>query len=136
MPSALPFDHYGGQMADSKFGKVNLDYFKKRSEHREQIIQTVAQTGDAGSHRLLTSPYAIYEMPSQGIPDSTSSPIAGITDLSILRAKLERTKEERKKIIEQSRQPKDHTEYQKPMMPMEQQSNSDYQPLLQSHKVP
>ena len=212
VPSALPYDYYGRQTVDNKFGKADLGYLKNRLE-----TQTVVQFGHAGSHPQLTSPYANYKVPPQGIPESTAKPIPGKPLLSSLRANLETFKEERKKkvvgnehkhpdygvftyvqenpvmihnppinlsrqfynndeesisskemrnserqglqkspkqqdvqehvhqhleqqsyqeAVAQFRQQVVHTEYQRPMMPMEQQSYSDYRPPLQSYKVP
>ena len=85
--------------ADSKFGKANLDYLKSRLENKKQITQTVVQIGGTGSHPQSTDAYANYEISSQGISDSTARPIAGKPDLSNLRARLERAKEEREKTI-------------------------------------
>ena len=84
---------------DSKYGKTNLNVLKNRLQHKKEVTQTVVQTGAAGPRSQTTSNYVNAEMPYQGVSDGTNKPVAGRTDLTSLRSKLEKTKEEREKTV-------------------------------------
>ena len=82
---------------DSKYGKTNLNALKNRLQHKKEVTQTVVQTGGPDPHLQATINYANAEIPYQGVPDSTNKPVAGKTDLTSLRNRLEKSKEVREK---------------------------------------
>ena len=84
---------------DSKYGKTNLNVLKNRLQHKKEVTQTMVQTGGAASRLQATINYANAEIPYQGVSDSTNKPVAGKADLTSLRNKLEKTKEEREKTL-------------------------------------
>ena len=79
--------------ADSKYEKTNL---KDQLQHKKVVTRTMVQTGVAVNHRR---DYANYEVPIQGVTNSTNKPTVRKTDLTSLRSKLEKTKEEREKTV-------------------------------------
>ena len=80
-------------IADSKYGKTNVNYLKDKLQYKKVVTQTVAQTGGAGLHPQSTKFYVNYEIP---IPDSTNKSNVGLTSL---RSGLEKSKEERTKAV-------------------------------------
>ena len=94
--------------ADSKYGKTNLNYLKDRLHQKKVVTQTVVQTGGVSSHPQSTDPYVNYEIPFQGLPDSTNKPNV---DLTSLRSKLEKTIEEREKAVVASANKKKERDY-------------------------
>ena len=88
--------------SDSKFGKTNLNYLKNRLQHKKEVTQIVVQTGGAGAHSHSSSDYVNADtLPQmlQGSSDSTNKSTFGKSDLTSLRNKLEKTKEEREKNV-------------------------------------
>ena len=83
--------------ADSKYGKTNLNYLKGKLQHKKVVTQTVVQTGGAVTHPQLTSDYVNVKTLVEGTPDTTNKPNVGKPDLTSLRSRLEKTKEEREK---------------------------------------
>ena len=85
--------------ADSKYGKTNLNYLKDKLQHKKEVTQTMVQAGFAVNHRQLISNYVSNEILAQGVPESANKPTVGKTDLTSLRSRLEKTKEEREKTV-------------------------------------
>ena len=83
---------------DSKYGKTNLNVLKNRLQHKKEVTIAVAQTGATGPHSQSTSDYVSTKIPYQGVSDSTTKPVAGKADLTSLRNRLEKSKEEREKV--------------------------------------
>ena len=84
---------------DSKYGKTNLRALKNRLQHKKEVTQTMVQTGAVGPHSQSTSNYANTEIPFHGVFDNTTKPVTGKADLTSLRDKLEKSKEEREKTL-------------------------------------
>ena len=93
---------------DSKYGRTNLNDLRSRFKLRKEVTQTFVQTGvgshsqaagGVGSHPQATDNYANAEIPFQGVSDTTNKPVPGKTDLTSLRNRLEKTKEEREKTM-------------------------------------
>ena len=77
---------------DSKYGRTNLNYLKNKLQHKKEVTQIAAQAVSPGN-------YANAEIPYQGVSDSTTKPVTGKADLTNLRNKLEKMKEEREKTL-------------------------------------
>ena len=85
------------QPTHSKFWKANLNYLKYRLQHKKEVTQTIL-TGGTGAHPHSSGDYVNADM-VRGGSDNTNKSTFGRRDLTSLRSKLEKTKEEREKIV-------------------------------------
>ena len=85
--------------ADSKFGKTNLNYLKNKLQHKKEVTQTVVQTDGTGAHPHSSGDYINADVVRQMVQDSTNKSTFGRPDLTSLRSRLEKTKEEREKEV-------------------------------------
>ena len=75
---------------DSRYGKTNLNFLKKKLQHHKEVTDIVAQCSDAVPYSQSTSGYTT--------PGSDST-VAKKTDLASLRSRLEKSKEVREKVV-------------------------------------
>ena len=86
-------------ISHSKFGKANLNALRKKLQLNKETTQTVVQIGGASPLSQAIGNHANAEIPYQGVLDSSTKPVARKTDLTSLRDRLEKTKEEREKTL-------------------------------------
>ena len=103
-----PIPEASQALPDSKYGKTNLNYLKNRLQHNKKVTQTLVQVGNASSQ--ATSDYANAEISYQGVSDNAKIGL-GKTDLTSLRNRMEKRKEEREKTLTASTVTKQDGDY-------------------------
>ena len=83
---------------NTRYGLITLSHLSGY-KRRKEVTQTIVPTGGVGSHSQTTGNYVNAEIPFQGVSYTTNKPVLGRTDLTSLRNRLEKTKEEREKTI-------------------------------------